>query len=64
MALKRNPWNVTNIKEFSFLNCPECNFKTKQEDFFQDHAIQNHPMSHVLFNLYIESTNEVQGREI
>ena len=64
MALKMNPWDVKNIHEFSFLNCPECNFKTKQEKFFQDHAIQNHPMSNVLFNLYCENTNEIQGREI
>ena len=45
-----NPWNVASIEEFSYLNCPECNFHTKEKDNFQDHATKNHPLSAVLFS--------------
>ena len=45
MNEEKNPWNVENIQEFSFLNCPECNFKTKTENIFQDHAVENHTKS-------------------
>jgi hypothetical protein len=44
-----NPWLVENIQEFSFLNCPECAFKVKDEDTFQDHAVRNHSQSSALF---------------
>ena len=44
-----NPWSVNNIKEFLFLNCPECGFKTKVQNKFQDHAIENHPLSCTFF---------------
>ena len=44
-----NPWNVDSIQDFSFLKCPECPFDAKQEDIFQNHAIENHPLSFVLF---------------
>ena len=39
------PW----FKEFWFLNCPECAFKTKIENTFLDHAVENHPVSSKLF---------------
>ena len=44
-----NPWNVSSVQEFAFLNCPECSFKTKEEDFFESHAIASHPMCFALF---------------
>ena len=44
-----NPWQVESLMEFSFLKCPECTFDTKEEFIFQDHAIENHPLSFVLF---------------
>ena len=49
-----NPWQVEGIQAFSYLNCPECTFKTKEEPNFQHHAIQNHPMSFVLFGKRIK----------
>ena len=49
-----NPWKVDSIQEFAFLNCPECVFKSKEENLFQDHAISNHPDSSVLFNQVTE----------
>ena len=44
-----NPWQVDSIRAFSFLKCPECTFDTKEEESFQDHALENHPLSIVLF---------------
>ena len=48
-TMSDNPWLVENVQEFSFLNCPECVFKVKEEDIFQDHAVRNHSQSSVLF---------------
>ena len=45
-----NPWNVASIEEFSHFNCPECDFRTKENKKFQDHATKNHPLSVVLFS--------------
>ena len=45
-----NPWNVASIDDFSFFNCPECNFYAKEKMSFQDHATRNHPLSAVLFS--------------
>ena len=44
-----NPWQVDNIQEFYFLKCPECNFVHKEESDFQNHAVENHPLSIVFF---------------
>ena len=44
-----NPWKVESIQAFYYLKCPECEFDTKEENSFEDHAIENHPMSHELF---------------
>ena len=44
-----NPWSVNNIQEFWFLTCPQCSFKTKEENKFQNHAVENHPQSFELF---------------
>ena len=34
-----NPWKVASIEEFSYLNCPECDFHTKEKKNF---IIQKH----------------------
>ena len=47
--MSENPWFVETIQSFLFLNCPECHFKTKEKNFFQDHATKKHPRSSVLF---------------
>ena len=44
-----NPWQVGSIESFTYLKCPECVFDTKEKTCFQNHAIENHPLSHVLF---------------
>ena len=48
-----NPWLVENIRAFSYLNCPECTFKVKEKNLFQDHAMKNHSLSSVLFGANI-----------
>ena len=47
--METNPWHVESILAFYFLKCPECNFDTKEEKSFQNHAITNHPLSSVFF---------------
>ena len=55
-----NPWQVDSIWDFSFLHCPECSFNTQEEEFFQTHAVENHPLSLVLFaESVIENSDEV-----
>merc|ERR1712001_643450 len=44
-----NPWHVNSIQDFYFLNCPECFFKTKDDIYFQEHAVESHPLSVILF---------------
>ena len=48
--MNSNPWNVGSINEFSYFNCPECTFHTKEDKTFEDHATRNHPLSSVLFS--------------
>ena len=50
--MNTNPWQVENIWAFSCLKCPECEFYSKEEDYFQSHAMANHPGSAVLFGKY------------
>ena len=45
-----NPWEVESIKDFYFLKCPECDFNTREENSFENHARENHPLSFVLFH--------------
>ena len=42
--MKKNPWKVKSIQDFACLNCPECDFNTKEKNFFQDHAVEKHPL--------------------
>ena len=47
--MMENPWQVDSIEAFACLKCPECVFNTKENKVFQNHAVENHPLSHVLF---------------
>ena len=40
-----NPWLVENLDDFYFLCCPECAYKSKDDEAFIDHAVENHPKS-------------------
>ena len=54
-----NPWLVDSIQAFAFFNCPECQVKTKDENYFQDHALQNHPLSFEFFCTSSEKTKDI-----
>ena len=49
IELEINPWNVQSLQAFLCLKCPQCGFDTKEKYSFQNHAIENHPLSIVLF---------------
>ena len=59
-----NPWHVDSIQTFWFLKCPECNFDSKKEEIFQDHAIENHPKSWELFSKTLNVYQNVVESEI
>ena len=61
--MSANPWSVENIKEFWFLNCPECTFKTKIEKMFETHAFQNHPLSFAFFGCDKKNSDEIEIEE-
>jgi hypothetical protein len=44
-----SPWQVESIEAFYVFKCPECNFDAKEEIMFQNHAVENHPLSGILF---------------
>ena len=54
--IMENPWQVDSIKAFACLKCPECAFNTNIENNFTDHAVENHPLSFVLFGKSEEVT--------
>ena len=47
----QNPWQVESIEAFSFYCCPECDLKTKTEDYFKMHAIECHNKSKAFFRM-------------
>ena len=50
MDVNPNPWRVESIQEFSCLKCPECDYFTKAESYFEVHAKETHPLSAILFD--------------
>ena len=61
--MNTNPWRVDSIKAFSFLNCPECVFRTKEENLFAYHAAKNHPLSSAFYDKQIEQEKSSIGWE-
>ena len=63
--MANNPWEVESIKDFYFLKCPECDFNTREENSFENHATENHPLSFVLFDKkYVkEDFNKIDIKE-
>ena len=45
-----NPWYADSVQDFTFICCPECVYRTKEEQSFQAHAISFHPQSYVFFD--------------
>ena len=52
--MNTNPWQVDSIEAFSCLKCPECDFYSRDENYFQNHAMANHPCSVVFFGKHEE----------
>ena len=52
--MDENPWAVDSIKDFWFLNCPECDFKAKEENCFLHHANEEHSLSWILLEKSVE----------
>ena len=53
-AIQDSSFNTSCIQAFYCLKCPECEYNTIDENYFEDHAIENHPLSFVLFNKQFE----------
>ena len=50
MIKQENPWDVSNIQEFLYFNCPECDTKVKDGELFLKHAFDNHELSKFYLN--------------
>ena len=61
IKMNNNPWLVDSIRAFSFLNCPECTFRSKEENLFAYHAAKNHPLSTAFFDKQIELEQSTIG---
>lgn len=44
-----NPWQDKILNDFIFICCPECSFKCKHSNSFENHALGNHPQSQAFF---------------
>ena len=51
-----NPWQVESMEAFYCLKCPECMYFTTDDNQFYNHAVENHPLSFVLFGKSEEVT--------
>ena len=47
--MDENPWQVDSLQDFLYLKCPECTFDAQEEESFEHHALENHPLSFALF---------------
>ena len=58
-----NPWDVTSYQDFLFYNCPECQFKVKNQIEFHQHAIENHVKAlNLSWKLYSKRPNTDQRK--
>ncbi len=44
-----HPWDASNIIDFCFYCCPECDYKCKTAPTFHEHAVQSHPTAEKFF---------------
>ena len=62
-TLTINPWQVESIEAFAYLKCPECVFDCKEEVIFQNHAVENHPLSNVLFDVECKFFDKIKVKQ-
>ena len=55
-----HPWMVESLEDFSFYCCPECTFRSKEENFFEAHALQNHDSSRYFFQENAEMKMDIK----
>ena len=53
-----NPWQAKSLEDFTFICCPECIYKSKDADSFQNHALDNHPNSKDFFRIKQEQIED------
>ena len=53
-----NPWNVSNLDEFLYYCCPECDIKHDSRTLFINHAIDEHPKSRQYLSIFGLIQNE------
>ena len=58
-----NPWQVESIEAFAYLKCPECVFDCKEAVIFQEHAVENHPLSNVLFDVECNFFEKIEVKQ-
>ena len=46
-----SPWHVKSLQDFTFICCPECDFKSPDPIPFECHALENHPSSKEFFHI-------------
>ena len=49
-----NPWDVTNLDDFLYYCCPECDWKEKDKQTFVEHAVLSHDHAKVTLQLIKE----------
>ena len=52
MSEERSPWCVTELDDFLFYCCPECQEKHQSKGTFLEHALHDHPISKVYLEKY------------
>ena len=62
---QENPWDVSNIQEFLYYNCPECETRMKDSQLFIQHALDNHELSKAYLNkTVVEMVSQYQDDSI
>ena len=46
-----SPWHVKSLQDFTFICCPECDYKSNDPIPFESHALENHPSSIDFFQI-------------
>ena len=60
---QENPWDVSNIEEFLYYCCPECNIKCKNGQLFIEHATQSHEQAKTV-SLYFATNTDLEDEEM
>ena len=55
MAKNSNPWSVSQLEEFLYFCCPECEGKYHSKETFVLHAFEKHPMAKDYLELRLDS---------